>query len=127
MGAGGVKPLGATARTGRKNSLAVVPTWSAAFCWLPPLGMFTMIVLSPWVCTSASETPMPLTRRSMIPVAMSMLDLLIALGSVDFAVSVMLVPPARSIPSRGLVWPVPNMRATSPTVTTRMRASARPG
>ncbi len=127
LGAGAWRPLGARARTGRKNSFAVVPTWSAAVCLSPPLGMFTMMLRSPWVCTSASETPIPLTRCSMIPVAMSMLDLLIALGSLDLALSVMLVPPARSIPRRGLVLPVPNMRATSPTVTTRMRASARPG
>ncbi len=127
LGAGAWTPLGARARTGRKNSFAVVPTWSAAVCLSPPLGMFTMMLRSPWVCTSASETPIPLTRCSMIPVATSMLVLLIALGSLDFALSVMLVPPARSIPRRGLVLPVPNMRATSPTVTTRMRASARPG
>ncbi len=62
-----------------------------------------MMLLLPWVWTSASETPMPLTRFWMIPTAVSRLALLIAEGSSDLAVSVTLVPPARSIPRRGLV------------------------
>ncbi len=46
--------LRATARTGRKNSCAVVPTCWRACSWSVPLGMFTMMFSRPWVWTSAS-------------------------------------------------------------------------
>src|SRR5581483_5797114 len=70
-------PLGSLARTGRKYSLAVVPTCCWASLELVPLGMLTMMLSVPWVCTSASETPRPLTRRFMMSTAVSMLALLI--------------------------------------------------
>lgn len=64
-----------------------------------------MMLSRPWVWTSASETPRPLTRRSMMLTAVSMLVGLIASGLPGwlFALSVIDVPPARSIPSRGVV------------------------
>jgi hypothetical protein len=67
------------ARTGRKYSLAVVPTCCRASSEFVPLGMLTMMFLVPWVWTSASETPRPLTRRFMMSTAVSMLVLLIAI------------------------------------------------
>lgn len=103
LGEAAAEPVASWARTGRKYSLAVVPTCSRAFSELVPLGMFTMMLRLPWVCTSASETPSPLTRRFMISTAVSMLALLIADPWSDFASSVMLVPPARSMPRRGVV------------------------
>jgi hypothetical protein len=67
--------------------------------------MLAMMCRSPWVWTSASETPRPLTRRSMMPTAVFMLVWLIAFGLPGWflASRVMLVPPARSMPSRGVV------------------------
>ena len=126
-GSGVAGPLGC--RTGRKYSFAVVPTCSRASSESVPLGMLTMMLSSPWVWTSASDTPRPLTRRFMISTAVSMLVLLIALGSPGslIAVSVMLVPPARSIPRRGVVCPEANIPPVSATRAIRMRASARPG
>lgn len=102
-------PLASVARTGRKYSFAVVPTCSRASLELVPLGMLTMMLSFPWVCTSASETPRPLTRRFMISTAVSMLALLIADPWSAFAFSVMLVPPARSMPRRGVVCPEANI------------------
>lgn len=98
-------------RTGRKYSFAVVPTWSRASSESVPLGMLTMMLSRPWVWTSASDTPRPLTRRFMISTAVSMLVLLIASRSPGslIAVSVMLVPPARSMPRRGVVCPEANI------------------
>ncbi len=83
----------------------------------------------PWVWTSASDTPRPLTRRSMMPTAVFMLVSLTALslpGSL-LALSVMLVPPARSMPSRGVVCLERNIPAVSATIAIRMIARARPG
>ncbi len=84
-------------------------------------------VVGPLVCTSASETPRPLTRRFMMSTAVSMLALLIADPWSAFAFSVMLVPPARSIPRRGVVCPERNIPPVSATMAIRMRASERPG
>lgn len=83
----------------------MVPTCCRACFAFVPLGMFTMMCFSPCVWTSASDTPRPLTRRSMMLTAVFMLSVLIALGLPGwfFASSVKLVPPARSIPSRGVV------------------------
>ncbi len=88
-----------------------------------------MMFRSPWVWTSASETPSPLTRRSMISTAVSMLVLLIADSwpASGTARSVMLVPPARSMPRRGVLCPEANMPAVSATMAIRIRASERPG
>ena len=61
--------------------------------------------------------------------AVSMLVLLIAFswpGSA-FASSVMLVPPARSMPRRGVVCPDRNIPPVSATMAIRIRASERPG
>src|SRR4051812_26583439 len=119
--------LASLARTGRKYSFAVVPTCWRASSELVPLGMLTMMLLVPWVCTSASETPRPLTRRFMMSTAVSMLALLIADPWSAFASSVMLVPPARSMPRRGVGCPEANMPPVSATMAIRMRASERPG
>src|SRR5262249_44098888 len=51
-----------SASTWRKSSRAVVPTCCSAWSALVPLGMLTMMLSDPSVCTSASETPRPLTR-----------------------------------------------------------------
>lgn len=126
-GAAGVPS--AKARTGRKYSWAVVPTCSRACCSFVPLGMFTMMWSRPCVWTSASCTPRPLTRRSMMPTAVFMLVSLIASGLPGslLALSVMLVPPARSMPSRGVVCLERNIPAVSATIAIRMIARARPG
>lgn len=103
VAAGAAGAPSAKARTGRKYSWAVVPTCSRACFSFVPLGMFTMMWSRPCVWTSASDTPRPLTRRSMMPTAVFMLVSLIASGLPGslLALSVMLVPPARSMPSRG--------------------------
>ena len=128
-GCGAVGAPAATVSTGRKYSWAVVPTCCWACLLLVPLGMLTMMLLEPWVCTSASETPRPLTRRSMMLTAVSMLVLLIAFGlpGVFFAWSVMLVPPARSIPRRGVMWPDANIPPLRATTAIRNRIKVRPG
>ncbi len=98
-------PERALAMTGRKYSFAVVPmVWIT--CWeFCPLGIVTTIVLLPSVCTSASDTPWPLTRSFRIATASFMLVELIApespLGA--SAWSVTLVPPARSMPRCGVL------------------------
>lgn len=119
----------AKAMTGRKYSWAVVPTCSRACCSFVPLGMFTMMWSRPCVWTSASDTPSPLTRRSMMPTAVFMFVSLIASGFPGslLALSVMLVPPARSMPSLGVVCFVRNIPAVSATIAIRMIARARPG
>ena len=63
----------------------------------------------------------------MIDLAVSMLVLLIAPAWSLLAVSVMLVPPARSMPSLGVVWPERNIPPVSATMASRITASARPG
>ncbi|CAM5620087.1 hypothetical protein STENM223S_06351 [Streptomyces tendae] len=61
--------------------------------------------------------------------AVSMLVLLIADSwpASGTARSVMLVPPARSIPRRGVACPEANMPPVSATMAIRIRASERPG
>ncbi len=122
-------PERALATTGRKYSLAVVPMVSST-CWeFCPFGIVTTMVLLPSVCTSASDTPVPLTRSCRIATASFMLVELIApespLGA--FAWSVTLVPPARSMPRCGVLYPVANMMATRATAIARIRLRARPG
>ncbi len=88
-----------------------------------------MMFSRPCVWTSASETPRPLTRRSMMPTAVFMLVSLTAdswPGSA-LALSVIDVPPARSMPRRGVVCPDQNMPPVSATMAIRMSARARPG
>jgi hypothetical protein len=75
-----------------------------------------------WVTTSASATPRPLTRRSMICLAWSSAALLGGLLSVVCACRVTWVPPSRSRPSLGVdESPVKN---TSAYKITRMPARA---
>ncbi|CAM5630854.1 hypothetical protein SBADM41S_05012 [Streptomyces badius] len=72
---------------------------------------------------------MPLTRRLMISTAVSMLVVLIAFRLLGwfFASSVMVVPPARSMPSRGVVCPDRDIPPVSATMAMRISASERPG
>lgn len=98
--------------TGRKYSFAVCPTCAAASFSPFPLGMLMTMWSLPWVCTSASDTPNALTRSRMIDTAVFMLSGLTAFLPAPWsglAFSVTLVPPARSMPSRGVVSPVANM------------------
>ncbi|CAM5354285.1 hypothetical protein SGRIM128S_04858 [Streptomyces griseomycini] len=65
----------------------------------------------------------------MMETAVSMLVLLIADSwpASGSAASVMLVPPARSMPRRGVVCPVANIPPVSATMAIMIRASERPG
>ncbi len=56
---------GTMARTGRNCSSAVCPTRATSSSWPTP-GTCTMIDELPWVVTSASAMPLPLTRCSMM-------------------------------------------------------------
>ena len=97
---GGVAGAAALVITGRSRSWAVWPTDLAASPFAPGTEMTIRSGL--WVTTSASATPRPLTRRSMICLAWSSEALLGGLPSVVFACSVTWVPPSRSRPSLGL-------------------------
>src|SRR4051812_25142152 len=120
---GAVAGVGAAAPlviSGRNRSWAV---WPTVLAWSPLApGTEMMIRSRPWVTTSASATPRPLTRRSMIWRAWSSAAELGGWLSVVLACSVTWVPPCRSRPSFGLAEsPVKN---TSAYRTTKMPASA---
>src|SRR3954447_10517128 len=70
-------------------------------------GTSTTMIWLPWVVTSASETPEPLTRSSMMLAA----SLRLSFDGLPSAIIVIRVPPLRSSPSAG--FQVPAM-ATSP-------------
>ena len=68
-------------------------------------GISTMMLRLPWVVTSASETPLPLTRASTMLAACFSLVWVTAPPE-SIAESVIRVPPSRSSPRRGfVVWP----------------------
>src|SRR5689334_4413515 len=114
------------AATSRKRSCAVCLTVSTRFLGFLP-GTSTTMFRPPCVETSASVTPVPLTRWSMIPRASSRLA---GEGFWPFwvaASSVIRCPPCRSRPSLGFHWP---LSATPPyrAATTRPKMiSRRPG
>ncbi len=85
-------------------------------------GTSTTMYLLPCVVTSASETPLALTRWSMMSAASVRLSLVTSLPE---AVSVIRVPPSRSSPSAGFQVPPmatrPKMIATAMKNTTRVR------
>ena len=95
-----------TCATSRKRSRAWRITVSTRLLWVEP-GTWTTISLLPCVVTSASETPEPLTRASMMSAAWLRLSLL----TLPSAISVIWVPPSRSSPSAGFQVPT---RATRP-------------
>ena len=97
--------------TSRNRSWACRSTVSTRSRRLVP-GISTMTNSLPWVVTSASETPDPLTRWSMIAAASARLS---SLGEPS-AISVIRVPPCRSSPRVGVQEPA---RATSPNVIAR--------
>jgi hypothetical protein len=68
-------------------------------------GIDTTMLLLPCLTTSASATPLPLTRARMISSAWFNADELTDPPSCDRAVKVTLVPPRRSKPSRGVAGP----------------------
>ena len=78
-----------------------------------------MLVL-PCVVISASATPLPLTRARTMSTAWRMLSGVGSLPSGVLADSVMLVPPRKSRPSRGVHSP---STAMVPYITTRSSAS----
>ena len=89
----------ACAQTSRKRSWAVLPTWSTMLPRRSP-GISMMTWLPPWVVTSASDTPVALTRWSMMSRASRSFS---GVTSPDEASAcrVMRVPPWRSRPRRG--------------------------
>ena len=115
----------ATAATSRKRSCAVALTASTRSLRFWP-GISTTIWLLPWVPTSDSETPLPLTRWSMIPRASSRLAADGLLPAAVLASSVIRVPPCRSRPSLGCHTPAsatpPYRRATANPNSTSRRA-----
>ena len=93
----GCPDCGEPAATSRKRSWAVRLTASIRSLRCLP-GISTTMFLLPWVLTSDSETPLPLTRSSMIEEA----SFSWVWEGVFEAVSVIRVPPSRSRPSCGL-------------------------
>ena len=94
----------------RNRSWAVRLTESTRLEAFSP-GISTMMLRLPWVVTSASATPCPLTRWSTMSAAWLSLVWVTSLSPLVMAESVIRVPPSRSRPSRGFqVWP----RAASP-------------
>src|SRR6266487_2664800 len=91
--------------------------------WVFLPGIDTTIWLLPWMTTSASVTPEPLTRSSMICRASLMADFdgVLPLGAL--ASKMTCLPPSRSRPSLGVCrWPG---RKTRPYSTAMMVSSAR--
>ena len=91
-------PTGIASSTSRKRSAAVLVTLS--MLWRLPPGTLTTI-WSPWVTTSASETPAPLTRWPMISTAVSSWVWLGRFPLSPWGVRMTLAPPRRSRPSFG--------------------------
>src|SRR3954453_14214244 len=85
------------------------------------------MLLPPWVPTSASATPLPLTRWSMIPRASSRFWGVTFSPLAVLAASVIRVPPCRSSPSLGFhTAPRATPTYSAPTTTAKMM-SRRPG
>ncbi len=99
---GGVPGCGCPA-TSRKRSCAVRLTAFTRSDRFSP-GISTMMLRTPWVDTSASETPLPLTRAStMLAACLSLVS--VTASPSEIADSVIRVPPSRSRPSRGFQVP----------------------
>jgi hypothetical protein len=94
---------GYDAATTRKRSCAVSPIVCARLESTLP-GISTMTMSLPWVVTSASETPEPLTRELMMSLAWLSLSL-VTVPPMACACRVMRVPPWRSSPSLGFQFP----------------------
>ena len=86
--------------SGRKFRLAAWPSLLMSWVFLP--GIETTIWLLPWITTSASVTPEPLTRSSMICRASLIADFDGALPLGAFASKMTCLPPSRSRPSLGV-------------------------
>ncbi len=114
--------------TGRKRRSAVWPTCSTMRLLFWPGTLTTMLSL-PSVFTWASDTPNPLTRWRMIWTAWFIASPVIfpSVPGIGFAVSVTLVPPARSMARRGCIAPTPIMAAMPLTRRASVRASERRG
>ncbi len=95
---------GAMAATSRKRSWAVCLTVSTRSPLVGP-GISTTMLSLPWVPTSDSATPLPLTRWSMMPRASSRFAGVMSWPLAVLAFSVMRVPPCRSRPSFGFHTP----------------------
>ena len=110
----------------RKRSWAVEPiVRSRSLSTLP--GISTTMMSLPWVETSDSATPAPLTRLLMIPTASSSLSLVTDPPPEALAWSVIRVPPWRSSPSLGFHEPTAAAAANMPAMTSRKTMSVRPG
>src|SRR3954469_11562011 len=87
-----------------------------------------MMTLLPCLVTSASETPRLFTRSRMMLIAWDISESpILAPAFVGTAVSVTVVPPARSRASFGVFWPCQNIRPTRATAIASSVSSTRPG
>src|SRR3954468_97042 len=87
-----------------------------------------MMTSLPCLVTSASETPRLFTRSRMMLIAWDIsASPILAPAFVGTAVSVTVVPPARSRASFGVFWPCQNIRPTRATAITSSVSSTRPG
>src|SRR5262245_15076654 len=96
-----------------RNRSSAVAVRALSWSGLASPGTLTTMLRSPWVTTSASATPLPLTRSEMIRLACSSFAPSGAPPPGTVADSVMLVPPCRSRPSFGAAFlsPVRNTSA----------------
>src|SRR5436190_6998117 len=115
-----------SARACRMRSNAVLPRIFST--WSRPLPGTEITMFLPSVETSDSATPRPLTRcRMMSTDLFSVLFVTLPwLWSIASGVRVTWVPPRRSRPSCGLVWPVPIITAYRPMTSSAVRAINRP-
>ena len=122
--AGGV--TGCAAITGRKDSRAVLPTNSTSESLLM-FGTATSILSLPCTVTEASPTPRESTRFWMIVRAISRFSRGTVVPSGVRAVRVIVVPPRRSRPSRGVQLWVMAIRPNNPSTTRKKMTSVRAG
>ena len=93
----------ATARTGRNCSWEDLLIASRTSC-VGISGMLTTMLRSPWVVTSAPDTPPASTRCTMMSRAWLSCSLETVWPAVVFGSRMIWVPPSRSRPSLGLVF-----------------------
>ena len=118
LGPGEADPVG----TGSGATLPTASTWRKNICAVEPICLSTALrplpgtettMLWPSILTSDSPTPAPSMRERMISTAVSrfVFVMLPLFPDVSFGSRVTSVPPRRSRPSCGFVWPVANMIA----------------
>ena len=102
-GAVGCGAPGPTASTGRNCSCEDL-LMASRVSWVGTSGMLTTMLRSPWVVTSAPDTPPASTRWTMMSRAWASCSVETVWLPVRRGSSTIWVPPSRSRPSLGVVW-----------------------